>query len=234
MQSSFADLLASDIVGNAAYDALLRDYVTYHAVLVVGGAAVVLVGLFVSAASIRALIAQGPGRRALMTTFERRAILFFAIVGAVAALLMLLIVVANASNVIAPRTGFAMIFPASADQHPVTQKAQVQAAAAAWIERGTGPMPAVLKDAVRDRLAWQRPKAVVCSLVFLLFAFLTATAWKRLIRRSRLQGGSAKRIGPISVGVATLGFPATGLAMIMALANTQAAFAPIVISISGG
>jgi hypothetical protein len=101
------------------------------------------------------------------------------------------------------------------------------------VQSGNASLPSLLEDEVHNRLAWQRPKAIVCSLLFMVLAGFTAHLWRRLIHlRASEAAWSLKEKALIITG--GLAIPTTLLLMLMALANTQASFAPITLTLLFG
>lgn len=232
LQHTLANLMQSDSGSNPAYTTLVHDYTTYHAVLVVEGGMfallITLLGVFFWRRLKRA-------RKAAMHTwtFERKAYLGFGLLSMVVALGMLVIVAANLSNVVHPQAGFAQSIPDLGTPQAGTHKAALHQAVATWVQSGSASMPSLLEDEVRERLAWQRPKAIACSIVFVVLAVVTARLWRKLIhvRASETVWSLKAKVLVITGGLA---IPATLLLMIMALANTQASFAPIVLTLLFG
>jgi hypothetical protein len=146
---------------------------------------------------------------------------------------MLLIVAANISNVVHPQAGFAQSIPDLGTPQGGTHKAALHQAVATWVQSGSASMPSLLEDGVHNRLAWQRPKAIVCSLLFMVLAGFTAHLWRRLIhlRASEAAWSLKEKALIITAGLAV---PTTLLLMLMALANTQASFAPIMLTLLFG
>jgi len=114
-------------------------------------------------------------------TFERKAYLGFGLLSTLVTLGMLLIVAANISNVVHPQAGFAQSIPDLGTPQVGTHKAALHQAVATWVQSGNASLPSLLEDEVHNRLAWQRPKAIVCSLLFMVLAGFTAHLWRRLI-----------------------------------------------------
>ncbi|MBI2331798.1 MAG: hypothetical protein HYU84_06525 [Chloroflexi bacterium] len=157
--------------------------------------------------------------------------LCFGLTSTVVSLLMLLIVTANLSNILNPQEGFAQSIPDLGTPQAGTHKAVLYQAVNAWVQSGSTDIPSILQDEVRNRLSWQVPKAIICSILLAAFVAFTARLWKRLIKISQVSGTmwSMKEKVLIIIGVAAI--PATLLLMIMALANTQASFAPITLTL---
>jgi hypothetical protein len=102
-----------------------------------------------------------------------------------------------------------------------------------WLRSGRPVPPPTVQQVVKRRLAWQRPKAVICTVLLLLVAALGAWAWRSTLAAScasrRWRSGDTARL----VG-ALLSLP-TGLAvMLMVMGNTQASFAPLAMTLFYG
>jgi hypothetical protein len=230
LQATLSSLTQSGSRANPAYATLVHDYATYHAVLVVEGGmfALLLIGLSVHCWRRFKRLHTAERRT---WTFERKTYVSFGLVGTGSALLMLLIVAANLSNVVDPHAGFAQSLPDLGLPQAGTHKAELHQAVNAWAQVGSTDMPALLHNGVHDRLGWQRPKAIVSSILLVVLAGFTASVWQNLIRHSRARGArwSLKEKARITIGV--IAVPVTMVLMIMALANTQASFAPITLTL---
>jgi hypothetical protein len=102
-----------------------------------------------------------------------------------------------------------------------------------WIQSGDGKVPPVLEQQVQERLAWQRPKAIICGILLVVFAALSVRLWGALIRARRASEPKwrLKENTCFVAGIVTVGFSL--LMMVMAVANMQAAIAPITITVLG-
>ncbi|HEY9628114.1 MAG TPA: hypothetical protein V6C84_12515 [Coleofasciculaceae cyanobacterium] len=229
LQNTLHNLMQSSSRSNPAYNTLLHDYIKYHAVLVVEG------GIF---ALLLMLLSVYFWRRFKRTrkaetrnwTFEKKVYFCFGLVSTIVTLLMLLIVVVNLGTVLNPREGFAQSIPDLSTLQAGTQKAALYQAVNDWVQSGSAHMPSVLENKVSDRLSWQRPKAIVCSILLVVFAIFTARLWRKLINsRASKSMWRLKEKALITMGV--IAVPVTLLLMIMALANTQASFAPITLTL---
>ena len=189
-------LLDSHTHSNPALNALVHDCAKFHAVLaVLGGLATagfVLVGVF-------------SWRRS-------RA---FAVSTAVLGLLMAVITYANASNALNPRHDLATAIPVLRSTRPGTEAAGVQQATNAWLRSGGAAKPRLLQDKIDARLSWQRPKAIITSVLFVAFVGLCIR-----IRRRRI--------------VSKVTMLCTLVLLVMAMANTQASFAPVFVTVLYG
>lgn len=163
-------------------------------------------------------------------TFEKKVYFCFGLVSTIVTLFMFLIVAANLSSVLNPQEGFAQFIPDLGTPQAGTQKAALHQAVNTWAQSGSTKIPSILQNKIKNRLSWQRPKAIVCSILLVVFTVFTARLWRKLInlRASqpvwRLKEKALTTIGVIAV-------PVTLLLMIMALANTQASLAPITLTL---
>jgi hypothetical protein len=196
LPTTLQHLLQSHTDSNPAFNALLHDYASYHAVLVVLGG----------------LVTSG---LVLLTVRAWRRSRALAVASAVLSLLIALIVFANAGNVLNPRHGLEGNIPMLRATPPGTEQAKVQQAANAWLRSGSADKPRLLQDKIDARLSWQRPKAIITSVLFVAVAGLCVR-----IRRRRI----------VSM-VATL---CTLVLLVMAVANTQASVAPVFLTVLYG
>jgi len=151
----------------------------------------------------------------LLSVFSWRRSRAFAISTAVLGLVMAVIVYANASNALNPRHDLATAIPVLRATRPATEAAGVQQATNAWLLSGSANKPRLLQAKIDERLSWQRPKAIICSVLF--FACLGICI---LLRRR-----------PIAAAAAML---CTLALLVMAMANTEAAFAPMFLTVLYG
>jgi uncharacterized membrane protein len=196
LPTTLQHLLRAHADSNPAFNALLDDYAEYHAVLAVLGG-VVTSGLV--------LLAVRAWRRS-------RA---FAAASAALGLLIAVIVFANAGNALNPRHGLEGTIPMLRTTQPGTEQAQVQQATNAWLRSGSADKPRLLQDKIDARLSWQRPKAVITSVLFVAFVGLCIR-----FRRRRI--------------VSTVTMLCALVLLVMAVANTQASFAPVVVTVLYG
>ena len=97
----------------------------------------------------------------------------------------------------------------------------------AWIESSSAAVPPQVQDLVQERLAWQQPKAAISLLLLVIVAVVGAGLWRSLVRRSR-QGTGQWRMGTVARLLAGVAATAMCLVlMLMVMGNTQAAVAPI-------
>lgn len=233
LSTALTALLESGADSNPALSALLRDYTTYHVVLVVLG------GLFLTALTWLSAAMWRRWRRSRhtasgATAFERRTYLSFGLLGAVVALFLALVVAANVSNALDPRHGFAGALGLLGTPKAGTSAAELQDAFATWLSSGGDAVPARVGEAVDDRLSWQRPKAIVCSVLLAGGVVLSAATWRSLVRRSRARSGrrALREWGLLGVGVVSVAVCL--LLMLMVLGNTQGSLAPLSLTLFFG
>ncbi len=230
LQNTLYSLMQSGSRSNPGYNTLLHDYIRYHAVLVIEGGIFALLLIVLSVYFWR----QFKRMRKAETrnwTFEEKAYFCFGLVSTIVALLMLLTVMVNLGTVLNAQEGFAQVIRDLDTPQVVTQKAAYYQAVNNWVQSGSAPMPPVLQIKVRDRLSWQRPKAIVCSILLVVCAIFTVLLWRKLINpRASKSMWRLKEKALITIGV--IAIPVTLLLMIMAVANTQASFAPITLTLA--
>jgi hypothetical protein len=217
-----------DWQSNPAVKALINDFARDHFVVALiggffaAGLAMLSVILFRRYRSARHDVGS---RSAAIAKMYFRAMLLSGFVG----LSLGLIVFVNASTALNPAPGFFMAVA------PTTPNGKVvDSALAEWIESGDTAMPAVLVNKVSERIAWQRPKAIISGSLFVLFGSFAAKSWRRRLRVLVIGGPQRKtaRFGPF-VKEASL-FSLSLLTMVMFIANTGYATAPITITMFGG
>ena len=196
LPTTLQHLLQANADSNPAFNALLHDYAKYHAVLAVLGA-LVTTGLV------------------LLTVRAWRRSRALAVASAVLGLLTAVIVFANAGNALNPRNGLEGTISMLHTTQSGTEQAQVQQATNAWLRSGSADKPRLLQDKIDARLSWQRPKAIITSVLFLAFVGLCIR-----VRHRRIVG--------------TVGMLCTLVLLVMAVANTQASFAPMFVTVLYG
>ncbi len=226
LRNTLHELLVSDADSNPALNELLRNYTEYHVVFLAVG------GSFLLAFAVLATFSWRRFRR--MSTvedrswsFERVSYLFFAASSGVFTLMMALIVAANASNVTDPRRGFSGGLDMIASPRAGTRTAELHQAFMTWLQSGRPTAPALVNRTIEDRLAWQRPKAIICGALLVVLVWLSATIWRTLIRRSRTRRTAWEPKDLTLLAAGLLGGPVCVLLMVMVIGNTQASFAPL-------
>lgn len=205
LRSTLATVMASGVDDNPAFNALLSGYARFHLVLAIVG------GLFLMVLGSFSVFCWRRFRRSL-PSFERRTYLWFGVVGTAVSLFLAVVVAANIDNAVHPRPGFSDSFGLIASP-PALQRSFTT-----WLRSGRPERPAPVTQAIDDRLAWQLPKAVICTVLLVLLVWWSVAVWRTLIRRSH--GGVL-----LVAGVAAV--PVGLLLMVMVMGNTQASVVPI-------
>ncbi|GIF22462.1 cytochrome bd-type quinol oxidase subunit 2 [Actinoplanes tereljensis] len=188
-----------------AYDRVLADDRNYHIVfLVVGGLFTLLLVVFMVFSRLQF---KRAGSR-----FERRTYLSFGAAGLTLVLFMALALWANVTSVVNPRKTLA-----GTTFSPVGE---------AWLSDGRAQISPLLQQAIDDRLAWQRPKAVICAILLVACVTLTVFLWRRLLRRSTA--------GKLAVTGGVLSAAACVLLMFMVIGNAEGALAPLTLTVIYG
>jgi len=97
----------------------------------------------------------------------------------------------------------------------------------AWLRAGSAQISPPLQQAIDDRLAWQLPKAVICSVLLVAFVTLTVLLWRRLLRQSATGETVRGRGRRLMLGSGVLSAGACPLLMVMVIGNAQSAYAPL-------
>lgn len=229
LQKTLYSLMQSGSHSNPAYNTLLHDYIKYHAALVIEGGIFALLLLVLSVYFGRRFKRM---RKAETPdwTFQKKAYFGFALVSAIVALFMLSIVAVNLGTVLNPQEGFAQVIRDLGTPQAGTQRAARYQAVNTWVQSGSARIPPALQNEVRDRLSWQKPKAIVCSILLVVFAIFTANLWRKLIN-SRASNSIWRLKEKALIAIGVMAVTVTLLLMIMALANTQASFAPLTLTL---
>ena len=230
LQNTLYHLAQSGSFSNPAYRTLLHDYTTYHAVLFIEGSIFTFL-LIVLSIYLWQQFGRKPKTATRSWSFEKTTYFSFGLVSTVVALFMLLIVAANLSNVLNPQAGFIRSIPDLGAPQEGTQKAVLYQAVDIWARSGSVQLPPILQSEVNKRLSWQQPKAIVCSILLVLVAIFATNIWRKLIKVSRTSEALWGLKNKALITIGALAVPATLLLMLMALANTQASFAPIMLTL---
>jgi uncharacterized membrane protein YidH (DUF202 family) len=197
-----------------AYDRILTDDRNYHIVFLVVG------GLFTLLLLLSSLFSWMRFKRARRRTFERRTYLSFGVAGLTLELFMAVALWANVTSVVNPRKTLS-----GTPFSPVGE---------AWLQSGRAQISPPLQHAIDERLAWQRPKAVICIVLLVAFVMLTVFLWRRLIRQSRT-GESVRKLGRrLMLCAGVLSAASCLLLMLMVIGNTESAIAPLTLTVIYG
>ena len=228
LQFTLVQQLNSDWQYNPAVRTLVHDYIKYHTVFLVAGGVMLLLSALL-AAYLWVRFRRVASIRRLKWPFEKKVYFMFGSVLTTFSLFFLLIWAANLSTVLNPLPGFSSL----ASSTSVPSDSTTGRAITGWVASGSAEVPLVLKEKIQERINWQRPKAVICGLLLILFTALTVGLWGSLIKKSRtdkLVWSYGDRALMIIGGVL---FVLCLLLSIMTVANAQGAIGPIVMSLLG-
>jgi hypothetical protein len=223
------ELIQSDWQSNPAMKALISDYANYHTIFVVAASiallALVSMSIFFWMKS-RKISRTGTSGE----IFERRVFRSFAFLISLVSLVFTLLIAVNATNAFSPSNalhGFSLLAEESAPRGD----SAVGRALIGWIESSTVQPPLLIMQKIHDRLSWQRPKAIICGVLLILFVALSERLWGSLLKRKKAIKPNG-RIGDTTLFVAGTTTVALALLMlIMVIANTQATLAPLTITV---
>ncbi len=232
LRTALERLLRSGTHSNSALNVILADYRAYHVALVVGSGLVVLLLILLSVLSWRRFM-RAPRSQSGKATLERKVWRFLALGSTALVLPFLVVCVANVTTAMDPRHGFSLLVDSMVTPRAGTGSSNVYRAADAWLQSSTPRIPPTIQHRIDDRLAWQRPKAIVCGILFVIVTALSGQTWRRVIKHSRAVAAvsNLRTRLHIATGVATA-VVAVAL-VVMTIANAQASIAPVTISIFG-
>jgi hypothetical protein len=233
LQETFDRIVQSGAADNSAYRIILQDYINFHLILVIGGAVCAFFISIVTGFAWKRFIKNVRAKPNTTSKFELRAYLLFTLVGSASALIILMLVAINLSTVLAPQDGFEQAVADIAARRE-TRATALHEALNLWLLSGDQQVPAMLQQAVRDRLSWQLPKMVICGVLFATLSVIATLIWNALIKRSRTSENMAQPKQIILTLLGILALPAMFILLIMTLANGEASFAPITITLLSG
>jgi hypothetical protein len=135
-------------------------------------------------------------------------------------LVMAVVTWGNVTSVVNPRQTLS-----GTDLSPVGQT---------WLQSGRAQISPLLQHAIDERLAWQRPKAIICSVLLVAFVTLTVFLWRTLIRESITGRPFRKFSRRLMLGTGVLSAVSCLLLMLMVIGNTEGAFAPLFLTVLYG
>jgi hypothetical protein len=102
----------------------------------------------------------------------------------------------------------------------------------AWLKTGRAQISPLLQHAIDERLAWQRPKAVICGVLLVAVITLTVFLWRTLIRRSTTGEPlrTLRRRLMLGAGISS----AACCLMLMVIGNAEGALAPLTLTVIYG
>ena len=230
LQQTLSRLVESRSRSNPAFNELFSDYRDYHVVLLgFGGLVELVVVSFCVFAWIKA--GRAPRTEKGRRSFEGRAYLAFALSTTVIGLAFALGLAVNVTTVLNPWPGFTSIVTSLVSPQPGGQTAELFDATNAWIQSGSADKPAAIHAAVEQRLSWQRPRAIVCTILMVIFALISVRLWRHLIQRSRHRTTQRRFRERVLAFIGTVTVVVTLLFTVLAVSNMRGAIAPVSISV---
>ena len=212
---------------------ILADYVKYHQLFFIGSA------LFASWAAYYATRTLFILERGKLYSPDsglwsiRRALTVIFVSGLAATLLWIFLSLVNLSNVVEPEAGFANLTSTISEKSGRPQNA-FDVAVTRWLQSSTEAIPAAVSEKIAERRSWQLPKAIICVIVLAAVVFLKYTLLAKIILRAETVINVDKvrrRLTSTSIYVL---LPTEFVFMVLALANAQASFAPLILTLSAG
>lgn len=233
LQDALDELLRSGSTSNPALNRLLDDYATYHATLVVvGGCFLVALLLFTGFCwrQFRRSRADNSGTR----MFERKTYARLGLSSLLVSAFLAVVVAANLSSALDARQGLSGVASSLGSPPAGSSTAELQGEFTTWLQSSDGATPSLIEDRIDDRLAWQRPKAIITSVLLLLIAAYSVRGWRSLLRVSRVRGRPWTTRDRPRLVVAIGSVPVCLLLMLMVIGNTQASVAPLTMTMLFG
>jgi hypothetical protein len=180
LRTTLSEHIKSGWQSNPALRTLIHDYTKYHIVLVIAGGFLILVLLLFSIFCWIRFKKVAVASK-FIWPFEKKVYFSFGSLSIIVALFFGLFVVANASTVLNPLPGFTSL----ADTTTMPTDSVVGQALNQWVQSGNNNFPPILKQKVKDRILWQRPKAIICGVFLILLVLLSVRFWDALIKKTR-------------------------------------------------
>lgn len=233
LQTTLNNLLQSGTQSNPALNSLLSDYIKYHVVLLIVG---VLFTLILVTLSVLFWVRykRAPKTDTGKWTFEKKTYFSFGLLTTLVGLFMALIVVANTSTVLNPQKGFSGMVGMLGTSQNGTHKAELYQSFNTWLQSGSTHVPTLIQSRINDRLAWQLPKAIICSALLAVFVVMSARIWGTLIRQSKAREAKQKLKEKVMLFSGVVSVAVCLLLMLMVIGNTQGAFAPLSLTLLFG
>ncbi len=203
LTTTLTAVLESGVDSNPALTALLRDYTAYHVVLVRGGRPVPCGPRLAQRHDVAPLEAQSPDRKR-RNGFRAPNLSSFGLLQRGGRALRWRSSLRRTSAPPSIRgTGSPARSGCSGAPKTGHVGSRLQDAFTTWLTSGADEVPPRVADAIDDRLSWQRPKAIVCSVLLAGRVVLSAATWRSLVRRSRARSGRRplREWGLLGVGV---------------------------------
>lgn len=233
LQSTLSKLIQSGSRSNPAMNTLINDYTTYHMVVVVVGGFFVLIFLLLSL-FFWTQLKRTPQAAKHQWTFEKKTYFILGAVSTAVGLLIALIVAVNATNVLNPLSGFSALVDSLGTPQAGTQMDKLYQAFNTWLQSGSTHIPSLIQSKVDERLAWQRPKAIVSGVLLIVCGALSTYLWRTLLKKSRVRESKwgLKERALLVSGAITITFSL--LLIVLVVTNMEGAIAPLTLTLAFG
>jgi len=207
---------------------LVDDYTKYHVVLAVVGGIVLIISV-VLAIVFWVKFKKIPKIMRFKWPFDKKVYFSFGLLLTFFSLFFALVVAANISTTLKPIPGFTTL----ARNTAIASNSDAEKALNNWVQSGDSTIPPILKQKAQERINWQRPKAIICGILLVVFVLISMQLWRYIIKaRTTSETKWSKKEVMIFVG-GIVSVAITLLLVIMFVANLQGAIAPLTISLLG-
>lgn len=228
LQTTISENVTNDWPTNPAIKLLVDDYAKYHTVLAIAGSVVLLI-LVILTISFWTRFKRISTPKKSKWPFNKKVYFSFSMFFMGFSLFFGLVVAANVSTALKPQPGFRLLAestttaPASAEGQALT----------AWIQSPDNTLPPVLEQKAQDRISWQRPKAIICGILFIASLIGSWYVWSYLLSVAQIENKLSGAKQKILIAVGVMGAFVSMLLIVMTLANMQGSIAPVAISVLG-
>jgi hypothetical protein len=228
LRTTMSKQLASGWQANPAMNLLVNDYAKYHTIFVIAGSFLVLAFTLLSL-FFWVKFKKAPTSYKSKWGFAKKTYFCFGISSSIVSLFFALLVVANASNAFSPISGFSYLARSST----TSSESDLGRALNEWVRSRNERIPAIIEQRVHNRIAFQRPKAIVCGFFLVFFVAFSVHLWDSLLRAIRKDelSWTLKQKTTFVSGIVMVNLCL--LMVVMVVANTQGAIAPMTMSVLG-
>lgn len=217
---------------NFVVNQLINDYVLYHLVFVIIAILFLVLLVFAGIFFIKTFKALP---KVAGNGFLERRIYFCLAAGTIMATVCLLLVTAgNVTNLVNPQRGFSGAVKMLRSAETATQK-KLQQEFITWIDSESLDTPVFIQEKINQRLEWQKPKAIISSILLFTVVLLNIYIWRKLTLKLGDTGViKDKKVKLILLIVGLTAIFTCLVLMLLVIANTQAVFAPLLLTLLFG
>lgn len=226
------EIILSASNDNFVVNQLINDYVLYHLVFVI--IAILFLVLLVSAGIFFIKTFKGLPTVVSNGLLERRIYFCLSVGTIIATVCLLLVTTGNVTNLVNPQQGFSGAIKMLGSAETDTQK-KLQQEFIIWIESESFDTPVFIQEKINQRLEWQKPKAIISSILLFTVVLLNIYIWRKLTLKLGDTGViKDKKVKLILLIVGLMTIFACLVLMLLVIANTQAVFAPLLLTLLFG